>query len=236
MSTAIDFYLGRGTAAKWLGSLRRTGAHRLRLADRLTTRCPDTFEANVTTLLDDARLDGSGEPHLGADGWPWVWSTSHATDLVYAFDHGQLWVSERGRGWQSARLEPCFPRDEFSCPVHPTMRATGPTLARSYGPRFTSTAHLGLAQLADRISAELAARRAFPFVELPARLRYRVTVDEATSALALEVHGLTEGDTGADRVLAVLRSLPAEYGWTGESGDQPRFAVTVVVRTAAALS
>lgn len=91
MSTKMDFYLGRGLAAQWLGSI--AGDAR---PDDLLTVAPGrrvltatTVAAFITAVTDviagweTGSLSGSF-PREG--GWPWPWPTSHRTGWIVAFD------------------------------------------------------------------------------------------------------------------------------------------------------
>jgi hypothetical protein len=90
MGTRADFYLGRGKAAQWLGSIGWDGhPESLPFAD---VKSKDDFMATVKGL--EARDDFT--PFEA--GWPWPWEDSRTTDYAYAWDDG-VWVSQFGSPW-----------------------------------------------------------------------------------------------------------------------------------------
>ena len=93
MGTRADFYVGRGVDAEWLGSIAWDGYpagvdDAVLLAD--TT---DEYRAKVAEFVN--REDGT----LPADGWPWPWDDSGATDYAYAFEGGVVYASSFGHEW-----------------------------------------------------------------------------------------------------------------------------------------
>jgi hypothetical protein len=95
MGTRADFYIGRGTAAEWIGSIAYDGypdGH----PDALVQATSEAeFRAAVEAML--AELSHATRP---AQGWPWPWETSHTTDYAYAWD-GDVWISCFGHSWQT---------------------------------------------------------------------------------------------------------------------------------------
>lgn len=86
--SGVDFYLGKGKDAKWLGS---TMEHHSELIDRLfkksSIKTAEDFKVSVGILFN--RVDD----HWHIDnGWPWFWSTSSLTIDSYWFFDGQIWV------------------------------------------------------------------------------------------------------------------------------------------------
>jgi hypothetical protein len=247
----LDFYDGRGPSATWLGSARLTdcaacqassAADRLAAVEDATTR--DAFHTAVHGLLSYTRSAYFGDAHYPAEGWPWAWCTSDATDLVLAFDAGRTWASQRGRPWHTTRIHP-DPRSpspvmDTARPVHPVMRAWCPitglsaadTLARSHGRLFGETAHLDLPQLAVRVLADLTTPTLAPYRDLPRDLRYAITTDEHAATMTLEVFGLDNPDRNtlsAYHVIGVLQYLPVDYGWSDPDAGPPRFEITVTI-------
>jgi hypothetical protein len=93
MGTRADFYVGRGPAAEWLGSVAYDGYPDNRYPE---LECSDEagFRARVEGILSDE--DHATRPE---QGWPWPWDDSRTTDYAYAFDAGQVWCSGFGRPW-----------------------------------------------------------------------------------------------------------------------------------------
>lgn len=94
MGTRADFYVGRGQDAEWLGSIAFDGYpdednNRLLKIDR-----EDEFRRQVSEFLEE-RDDGTTPDQ----GWPWPWNDSRTTDYSYAFDKGEVWVSDFGQTW-----------------------------------------------------------------------------------------------------------------------------------------
>lgn len=106
MSSKIDFYDGRGSTAKWLGSLQDDctpeqlltypAGHRA-----LTATDPITFTDAVTTLIEH----WPSMAYHPENGWPWPWPDSHLTDWICAFDHGRVWLAI-GIGCRWQHLDP----------------------------------------------------------------------------------------------------------------------------------
>lgn len=106
MGTRADFYIGRGEAAEWLGSIAWDGYPEGVPEDVLKASSESNFRQAVSSFLqsrDDATLP--------EDGWPWPWDDSRTTDFTYAHD-GQVWVACFGRGWFESghELEDADPR------------------------------------------------------------------------------------------------------------------------------
>lgn len=104
MGTRVDFYVGRGESAEWLGSypfdgypggvFDGLGAQAL-FVEPLPTE--QEWRAWVAEWLSD---DGrAGRATLPEHGWPWPWETSATTDYAYALDEGVIWGSCFGYAW-----------------------------------------------------------------------------------------------------------------------------------------
>lgn len=99
MGTRADFYIGRGAHAEWLGSIAWDGyPDGLTRTGVLTAETKETFRTAVTAMLV-SRDDGT----VPAQGWPWPWNNSHTTDYSYAFDGSEVWVTNYGYRWYTAR-------------------------------------------------------------------------------------------------------------------------------------
>jgi hypothetical protein len=96
MGTRADFYIGRGTDARWLGSVAYDGhpetiLNEFELGSATT---PERFEALVAKRL--ANGDDGTRPE---QGWPWPWEDSRTTDFSYAFDEGRVFTACFGHEW-----------------------------------------------------------------------------------------------------------------------------------------
>jgi hypothetical protein len=125
VGTRADFYIGRGPEAEWIGSIAFDGYPEN--GDVIGTcagvQTEDLFRRRVQAL--EQRKDFT-DP--AKHGWPWPWEDSRTTDYAYAFDEGQVWVSDFGREWFAFGTTPPDEEDE-SAPereksaVFPNMRA-----------------------------------------------------------------------------------------------------------------
>jgi hypothetical protein len=102
MGTRADFYIGRGPAAYWIGSIAYDG-HPGGAPKPLQGVTDETaFFVAVRTILSDE----SWGVTWARDGWPWPWKNSNTTDYAYAFDEGRVWGTCFGRGWWPMEQEP----------------------------------------------------------------------------------------------------------------------------------
>lgn len=100
MGTRVDFYVGRGESAEWLGSYPFDGY-------------PDgVFDGENEAILAGpteeqwrgwvenwlAAPEQSDRATLPEHGWPWPWETSALTDS-YAWDDGVIYGSSCGHAW-----------------------------------------------------------------------------------------------------------------------------------------
>lgn len=88
MGTRADFYIGKGKAAIWVGSVSHDGY-------------PATFPEfkNIKTgRAFKARIRQQAS-YIPPDKWPWPWSTSSNTEYAYTFSSGKVWVSNYGHHW-----------------------------------------------------------------------------------------------------------------------------------------
>jgi len=136
MGTRVDFYLGRGESAEWLGSYPFDG-HPASVFDQASELFAQplteaAWREWVARFLADR--DRSTTPELG---WPWPWDDSRTTDFAYALDDGVIYGSSFGYEW--FRVDPNA--EDFGQPdddgdektaVFPDMSARK---AVTYGPR-----------------------------------------------------------------------------------------------------
>jgi hypothetical protein len=85
----MDFYLGRGFDAHWLGSIQGSARPSVLLTTEagrrtLTATTVAAFVDAVTDVLVHWPIGSQGASFPRDDGWPWP--TSHSTDWVVAFD------------------------------------------------------------------------------------------------------------------------------------------------------
>jgi hypothetical protein len=117
MGTRADFYVGRGTDAKWIGSIAWDGNPEGIADSVLKATSEGEFVTNVGKFF--APRDDATQPE---EGWPWPWDDSNTTDYAYAFDAGQVWASSFGRAWFDPKAE----KPEFEAErgkVFPNMKA-----------------------------------------------------------------------------------------------------------------
>lgn len=98
MGTRADFYVGRGRAAEWLGSIPYDGYPDGIDAAVLKSKTEAAYRKNVAAFLADPDNNAT----LPAMGWPWPWDDSNTSDYAYAFDGGKVWGNGFGHGWFDA--------------------------------------------------------------------------------------------------------------------------------------
>lgn len=141
MGTRVDFYVGRGESAEWLGSypwdgypggvFDGLGAQAL-FAEPLPTEAE--WRSWVTEWLGSP--DNAGKSTLPEHGWPWPWDNSATTDYAYAWDGGVIYGSSFGAPW--FRVDPDVENygepdeDAGERPVWPDMASRK---AVTFGPR-----------------------------------------------------------------------------------------------------
>lgn len=94
MGTRADFYVGRGEAAEWVGSIAWDGY-------------PDGIHDSVLQAADEVAyssavsqfLRSRDDATLPEMGWPWPWNDSCLTDYAYAFEAGKVLAARFGRRW-----------------------------------------------------------------------------------------------------------------------------------------
>lgn len=136
MGTRVDFYVGRGEQAEWLGSYPFDG-----YPSGVFEDAPEMFDAPPPTEAEwrewVSRFLGerAHEATLPDQGWPWPWDDSRRTDYAYAWDDGSIYGSTFGESW--FRVDPAAelwgePEDSPKDAVFPDMSARR---AVTYGPR-----------------------------------------------------------------------------------------------------
>jgi hypothetical protein len=121
MGTRADFYLGRGKAARWLGSVAMDGyPDGEAFVAVKDAAAPEEWRAKVAALLAGGRY--ATVPEMG---WPWPWSNSRLTDYAYAFDGGKVYASNFGGPWYcpgAGEEEPTHPaHGDEERKVHPCL-------------------------------------------------------------------------------------------------------------------
>ncbi|VVJ22698.1 Uncharacterised protein [Amycolatopsis camponoti] len=245
-ATTHDFYLGRGPDADRIASIDLNHCACTSLAAIEDARTADEFRRRVERLGDTVHRHELGYvTSTPSAWWPWLWPTSHGTDLTYAFDGDAVWTCQRGQRWSACaghyvppgpdEAPVVFPPGRDSCgytgvdAADTISRRYGPMLGRTHGDRVEE---LGMRILADLTlppgpgtPVELAALHS----RLAPDLRYAVTVDSSAAELEIEVFGYRGGGLASDLARDALASVPALYGWTDLDGGPPRFGVRVLI-------
>lgn len=131
MGTRADFYIGRGEAAEWLGSIAWDGYPEGIAAPLIEATTAEGFR-NALVNFASGRDDFTSPEH----GWPWPWDTSATTDYAYALDEGKVWASGFGGAWFDASLPDTDTEEKHSSKsaVFPDMSARkAVTLGRRSG-------------------------------------------------------------------------------------------------------
>lgn len=126
MDERADFYVGRGDAAEWLGSIVWNGYPRALAfesegVDLPVLESPDVTVSTFRSLGGTKALSATTEVAfregvkelaesrsdftVPANGWPWLWPSSALTDYTYAFDAGTVYASHRGSQWFEVNLK-----------------------------------------------------------------------------------------------------------------------------------
>lgn len=103
----VDFYVGTGSTAEWIGSLRQVEVKSLRWIR--AARSEDAFRERVR-----ARMAKDPNACPRENGWPWSYETSAHTDRVvrfgadlkaHTYKRNQLypWPSWREKGWSARK-------------------------------------------------------------------------------------------------------------------------------------
>ena len=103
MGTRVDFYIGKGADAEWIGSVGNDGYRPIK------GQAPGVGYALINAKSERAfrsavtRLFNKFSDHVPAKmGWPWPWDDSGTTDCSYWFFDGKVWDVH-------CKFEPCGP-------------------------------------------------------------------------------------------------------------------------------
>lgn len=139
MGTRVDFYVGRGETAEWLGSYPFDGYPSGVFEDRELPLFAERPIAEETwrTFIAEFLAKNADRATLPEMGWPWPWKDSRTTDYAYAWDGGEVFGSCFGHAW--FQVDPADPSwgepdddDEAKSAVFPDMTARA---AVTYGAR-----------------------------------------------------------------------------------------------------
>lgn len=96
---SIDFYVGTGSNAIWIGTLNSTDGEPSRMLENtdfgrhvLTATDVVTYRNAVHELFNETREARNGYAHTRTDGWPWSESGTSGADWVIQFHHGRTWI------------------------------------------------------------------------------------------------------------------------------------------------
>lgn len=118
MGTRVDFYVGRGLQAEWLGSYPYDGYPEGIPESLREAKTEAEYRGAVARYL----AENADAATLPAAGWPWPWDDSRTTDYAYAFDSGRVYGSRFGRAWfDASKPEPDDSAKDAA--VFPDMRA-----------------------------------------------------------------------------------------------------------------
>ena len=92
--TKADFYIGRGIAANWIGSINSDGYLSGIPLEILICANPTFYEELVVEFIKSR----DGIIKTNGDKWPWLWPDSRMTDYAYMFlqDLSRVVVSQYG--------------------------------------------------------------------------------------------------------------------------------------------
>jgi hypothetical protein len=109
MGTRVDFYVGRGESAEWLGSYPFDGYPSGVFGEEESCEhCGRPYDQpGILRSPTEARwrqwvtdfLSSSDHATLPEQGWPWPWDNSSTTSYAYAFDDGVIYGSSFGHEW-----------------------------------------------------------------------------------------------------------------------------------------
>ena len=99
MGTRADFYIGRGTEAKWLGSIAWDG-YPDGISDDVLKATTESAYIAALKAFAEGRRDWT-RPEAG---WPWPWDDSGTTDYAYAFDGDRVYGTCPPEPWFDASL------------------------------------------------------------------------------------------------------------------------------------
>ena len=101
MGARADFYVGRGPAAEWIGSIGWEGYPSGIAQDGngeghavFAAKDEQAYRAAVSEFLSQR-----GDAVWPTEPWPWPWTDSGGTEYAYAFDGGTVYGTHFGYGW-----------------------------------------------------------------------------------------------------------------------------------------
>lgn len=89
----VDFYVGRGKRARYIGGCHSGGQPRLMAAQVLNSRTEQEFRDAIANLPE-----AYGAMNI-TFGWPWKWTHSRDTAYTYSFWKNAVYVSFHGAPW-----------------------------------------------------------------------------------------------------------------------------------------
>lgn len=134
MGTRVDFYVGRGETAEWLGSYPFDGyPYGVFERDEQLPADEQGWRDWVTRFL----AHNADRATLPEQGWPWPWEDSTTTDYAYALDDGKVYGSNFGHAWFEVDTAD---HENFGQPEDETPKSAAfPNMAHrravTYGPR-----------------------------------------------------------------------------------------------------
>lgn len=102
MGTRVDFYVGKGKDAEWIGSIAWDGYREAIDPEILLCKSESAFRHAFAEFIKD-RNDAT----LPEQGWPWPWDDSGLTDCHYWFFDGRCWEGRRERDKFGEVYVPC---------------------------------------------------------------------------------------------------------------------------------
>jgi hypothetical protein len=99
MGTRADFYVGKGSAAEWIGSIAWDGYRDGIAGYILKAKTEANYRKAVEVFLK--KRDDATFPE---QGWPWPWDTSDTTYCSYWFFDGKCWEAT---GYPTEFYFPC---------------------------------------------------------------------------------------------------------------------------------
>lgn len=108
MGTRVDFYVGRGKKAEWIGSAAYDGYPEGIVLSTPTggsnpfPKGEHLFDSKTEYEFRDRvqqYFSNREDVSLPTDGWPWPWEDSQTTDYSYAFDGSEVFASCFGHEW-----------------------------------------------------------------------------------------------------------------------------------------
>lgn len=99
MGTRVDFYVGRGHTATWLGSYPFDGNPHGVFGDSPELFTEPLTETEWRTWVDRFLIAGGERSTWPNQGWPWPWEDSRLTDYSYAWDEDKIYGCCFAQDW-----------------------------------------------------------------------------------------------------------------------------------------